>query len=220
MKEENFTKIIEKEIVKEMPETIVILGAPGSGKDTQASFLVEALGYQIISTGELLRILADHDDSVKAMMEKGELIPDDVVEDELISAFILLPERQPVILDGYPRNLSQAQKLDKILEENNRKLDRVVYINIDDNEAIKRIGRRRICSRCGKIQIENELCEKCGAKTELRLDDQPEAVKKRLEIFHEAMQPVIEFYRERGILREVDGNPPPDQVRELIRSVL
>lgn len=214
------TEIIEKKIERKAPETIVILGAPGSGKDTQAGYLVETLGYQIISTGELMRLLAGHDENIKKMMEKGELIPDEVVEDELLSTFVLLPEGQPVILDGYPRNLEQAKKLQKILAENNRILDRVIYINVSDDEVVKRIGKRRVCERCNLVQIGGDTCNKCGAKTQVRSDDKPESVKKRLEVFHTATQPVINFYKEEGIFAEVDGNPSPDSVREAIRRIL
>jgi len=214
------TEIIEKKIERKSPETIIILGAPGSGKDTQAEYLVKALGYQIISTGELMRILAGHNDKVREMMEHGELIPDYVVEDELISSFVLLPEGQPVILDGYPRNLEQAQKLKQILAENNRMLDKVIYISVSDEEVIKRIGKRRVCTRCGNIQVGGETCQECGAKTKTRSDDTPEAIKKRLSVFHKSTKPVVDFYINEGILVEVDGNPTPEVVREEVRKVL
>lgn len=214
------TEIIEKEIERKSPETIVILGAPGSGKDTQAAYLTEALGYQVISTGELMRLLAGHDEEIRKMMENGELIPDAIVEDELLSTFVLLPEGQPVILDGYPRNLEQAKRLHKMLVENSRILDRVIYINVSDAEVVKRIGKRRICERCNLIQIGGETCNKCGAKTQIRRDDKPESVKKRLEVFHNVTEPVISFYKEQGVYAEVDGNPSPDSVREAIRRIL
>jgi adenylate kinase len=202
------------------PETIVILGAPGSGKDTQAGYLVDALGYQIISTGDLMRILAGHNDEVHDMIEKGELIPDSIVEDELLSAFILLPEGQPVILDGYPRNLDQAKKMEKILLENKRKLDKVIVLNVPDTELVERIAKRRVCADCGKIQIGGNKCENCGGELVLREDDTPEAVKKRLEIFHESTEPMIDYFKEEGILVEIDGRPAPDVVKQEIKKAL
>lgn len=220
MKKDKSTEIIEQEIERKSPETIVILGAPGSGKDTQANFLVEALGYQTISTGELVRILAGHDDNVREMMEKGDLVPDSIVEDELISSFILLPEGQPVILDGYPRNVQQAKRLEEILEENNRKLDRVIFINVSDKDLTERVGKRRICKRCSNIQVGGEKCEGCGAELTIRSDDKPEAVKERLKVFHEATEPVINYFKENGVLVEVDGTPAPDKVKEEIRKLL
>jgi adenylate kinase len=203
------------------PETIVILGAPGAGKDTQSQFLSDALGYQIISTGELMRILAGHNEEIREKLERGELIADTVVEDELISAFILLPDGQPVILDGYPRSLAQAEKLDDILNENNRKLDKVIYIELSEEEAIKRIGKRRVCSACGAFTSdEKKSCPECGSKLVLRDDDKPASVKRRFKIFRENNDPIIKFYEEKGILTRVDGTPSPEDVREEIRKVL
>jgi adenylate kinase len=202
------------------PETIIILGAPGSGKDTQADFLVQALGYQIISTGDLMRILAGHNDEVHDMIQKGDLIPDSLVEDELLSAFILLPEGQPVILDGYPRNVKQAEKLEEILVENNRKLDKVIYLKVSDKDLIDRIAKRRVCDTCEHIQIGGDKCELCGGPVHLREDDKPEAVKHRLEVFHKATEPMIEHFREEGKLVEVDGKPAPESVRDEIKKAL
>lgn len=213
-------EIEEKMPQRTAPETIVILGAPGSGKDTQAGFLSEALGYQIISTGDLMRILAGHNDEVRGMMEKGVLIPDSVVEDELLSAFVLLPDGQPVILDGYPRNVAQAQKIDKILAENNRKLDKVLYLSVPDDDLIKRIAKRRICEACGTTQIGGEKCNGCGGPLTLRDDDKPESVKKRLAVFHQATEPMIEFFKKQNILIEIDGKPAPEAVKDEIRAKL
>lgn len=203
------------------PETIIILGAPGSGKDTQSHFLVNALGYQVISTGELMRILAGHNEEIHQMLEKGELIPDSVVEDELISAFILLPEDQPVILDGYPRNLRQAEKLEEILSQNNRRLDKVIFIELSEKEAIKRIGIRRVCEVCGHFTSSKEKsCPECGGSLVTREDDCAEAVRRRFALFHEKTEPMIDYYKKRGILAVVDGAPSPEVVRESIRKVL
>ena len=202
------------------PETIVMLGAPGSGKDTQANYLVEALGYQIISTGDLMRILAGHNDEVHNMIEKGELISDSVVEDELLSAFVLLPEGQPVILDGYPRNIDQAHKLNNILGENGRKLDRVIYLSVPDDALITRIEKRRVCKDCGFSQIGGTKCNSCGGKIDIRKDDKPESVKNRLKIFHDSTEPMIEYFREEGRLVEIDGRPVPEVVRDSIKKAL
>jgi adenylate kinase len=216
----NEIEIDEKLPERTAPETIVILGAPGSGKDTQAGFLAQALGYQIISTGDLMRILAGHNDRVHEMIEKGELIPDSVVEDELISAFVLLPEGQPVILDGYPRNMNQAQKINKILGENHRQLDKVLYLSVPDADLVERIAKRRVCKACGNIQIGGEACQNCGGKVTLRNDDKPESVKKRLAVFHETTEPMIEYFKKQGVLLEIDGRPAPKEVKEKIRKAL
>lgn len=202
-------------------ETIIILGAPGSGKDTQAEFLVDALGFQIISSGELIRLRAQHDDDLHDALEKGELVSDDVVDDEIISVFALLADEQPVILDGYPRTLEQAEKLDKILLDNNRKVSKVLYIKVPDEDLVKRIAKRRVCAKCGKFTSdEHKSCPECGGKLVQRDDDTPKAVKNRLEIFHKTTEPVISFYKERNLLLEVDGKPSIEKVRDSIRDII
>lgn len=214
-------KFVEEIPGRKAPETIVILGSPGSGKDTQAEFLVDALGYQVISTGNLTRILAGHDENIKNIMEKGGLVPDSIIEDELISAFILLPEGQPVILDGYPRNLEQGNKLKSILDQNNRTLDKVIYIKVSEAEAVKRLGKRRLCETCGAITAgESAKCPECGGELVLRDDDKPATIKHRFKVFSETTAPMIEYYQKQGILLEVDGNPAPEVVRESIRKLL
>lgn len=202
-------------------ETMIILGAPGSGKDTQAEFLVDALGFQIISSGELVRLRAQHDDKLHDALEKGDLVSDDVVDDEIISVFALLPDEQPVLLDGYPRTLEQAGRLEKILGENNRKVSKVLYIKVPDEDLVKRIAKRRVCAKCGKFTSDDhKSCPDCGGKLTLRDDDTPKAVKNRLEIFHKTTEPVINFYKERNLLLEVDGKPSIEKVRDSIRELI
>lgn len=220
MRDKKTEKALEN-LERTAPETIVLLGAPGSGKDTQAGYLVEGLGYQMICTGDLMRILAGHNDKVKAMLEKGELIPDSIVEDELISAFILLPDGQPVILNGYPRNLEQAEKLNEILAENKRRLDKVILIDVSEETAVKRISTRKVCSKCGDISANpSDTCEVCGGRLTQRNDDEAEAVKKRFKIFDEATAPMIEYYKKEGLLAVVDGSPSPEEVKKEIQKVL
>lgn len=211
-----------KEIeVKSGAETLIIIGAPGSGKDTQAEFLVEALGYQEISSGQLVRLRAQHDDDLKKVLESGGLVDDNIVDDEIISVFALLPDEQPVILNGYPRTKEQAIRLDRILVENNRKTDRVIYIKVSDTNLIERIGKRRVCANCGHFTDDSKpKCTECGGNLVVRTDDKPESVKNRLELFHKETEPVINFYKEAGVLAEVDGNPSVEQVRENIRKFL
>lgn len=207
--------------MKPMAETIVFLGAPGSGKDTQIGFLVEALGYQEISSGELIRLRAQHDEELHKSIEKGELVPDDIVDDEIISAFALLPDEQPVVLNGYPRTIEQAKKLPRILAENNRKLDKVVYLKVDDNDLVKRIGKRRICAKCGHFTDDShDTCPECGGTLKLRDDDTKRAVKKRLEIFHDEIEPIIAYFKNEFNFCEVDGNPSIDEVKNNIKKIM
>lgn len=206
--------------IKSAADTIILLGAPGSGKDTQAQFLVEALGFQIISSGELIRLRATHDDELHDLLQRGELVPDNIVDDEIISVFALLPDEQPVILDGYPRTIEQAERLSKILAENNRKVDKVLYLMVPDGDLAKRIQKRRVCSRCGKFTSnDNKNCPNCGGVLVIREDDTPKAVKNRLEIFHKTTEPVINYYKERNLLHEVDGRSTVEKVREGVRKL-
>jgi len=206
--------------IKPTADTIILLGAPGSGKDTQAEFLVEALGFQIVSSGELIRLRATHDDELHDLLQRGDLVSDDVVDDEIISVFALLPDEQPVLLDGYPRTLEQAEKLDKILAENNRKVDKVLYLKVPDEDLAIRIQKRRVCSKCGKFTSDDhKTCPDCGGALTLRNDDTPKAVKNRLEIFHKTTEPVIEYYKERNLLHEVDGRSSIEKVREGVREL-
>lgn len=206
--------------IKPTADTIILLGAPGSGKDTQAEFLVEALGFQIVSSGELIRLRATHDDELHDLLQRGDLVSDDVVDDEIISVFALLPDEQPVLLDGYPRTLEQAEKLDKILAENNRKVDKVLYLKVPDEDLMTRIQKRRVCSKCGKFTSDDhKLCPDCGGALTLRNDDTPKAVKNRLEIFHKTTEPVIEYYKERNLLHEVDGRSSVEKVREGVQKL-
>jgi adenylate kinase len=206
--------------IKPTADTIILLGAPGSGKDTQAEFLVEALGFQIVSSGELIRLRATHDDELHDLLQRGDLVSDDVVDDEIISVFALLPDEQPVLLDGYPRTIEQAEKLDKILAENNRKVDKVLYLKVPDEDLVARIQKRRVCSKCGKFTSDDhKSCPDCGGALTLRNDDTPKAVKNRLEIFHKTTEPVIEYYKERNLLHEVDGRSSIEKVREGVREL-
>jgi len=206
--------------IKPTADTIILLGAPGSGKDTQAEFLVEVLGFQIVSSGELIRLRATHDDELHDLLQRGDLVSDDVVDDEIISVFALLPDEQPVLLDGYPRTLEQAEKLDKILAENNRKVDKVLYLKVPDEDLAIRIQKRRVCSKCGKFTSDDhKSCPDCGGALTLRNDDTPKAVKNRLEIFHKTTEPVIEYYKVRNLLHEVDGRSSIEKVREGVREL-
>lgn len=202
-------------------ETIVFLGPPGSGKDTQIRFLVDKLGYKEISSGDLVRLRAQHDKELRQILAEGKLAPNEIVDDEMISVFALLPEDQPVIINGYPRTLDQARKLIKILDDNGRKIDRVIYIKVDDKEIEKRISKRRVCTVCGHFTDDShKKCPECGGDLKIREDDKPEAVKKRIEIFHRETEPVIDFFKKEFKFFEVDGNPSIEEVKENIRRIL
>ena len=183
---------------------IVLLGPPGSGKGTQATMLVERLKLPHISTGALLRNAAKRGTSLglqaKAITDKGELVPDDIMSDMIEERLSRDDVANGFILDGYPRNVSQAESLDAMLERLNTPADEAIHIDIDPEQIIKRIARR--------------------AKEEGRSDDTEETVRNRMRVYDEQTAPVADYYAERGILTRVLGNGDKEEILQRILSVL
>ena len=193
---------------------ILLLGAPGAGKGTQSKNIVEGYGVAHVTTGDALRANKDMETehgTPREYMEAGELVPDPVVN-EIVEA--ALAEAGGFVLDGYPRNLSQAEYLEDITE-----LDLVVLLDVDREELVRRLTGRRVCSECGRNfhvefdQPEEEgVCDECGGELIQRDDDNEETVKERLEVFEENTQPVIDHYEAAGQLVRIDGEQPPGKV--------
>ena len=183
---------------------IVLLGAPGSGKGTQAALLVEQLGVPHISTGVLLRDAMKKGTELglkaKSIINRGELVPDDIMAGIIEERLSREDVAGGYILDGYPRNLSQARSLDKILERMAKPLDDVIHIDVDDEQTIKRLARR--------------------AKEEGRVDDAEKTVQKRLRVYAEETAPVADYYAERGLLTRVLGDGSKQEVLQRILSLL
>jgi len=183
---------------------IVLLGPPGSGKGTQATMLVEQLGLPHISTGALLRNAAKRGTELglqaKAITDKGELVPDDIMSDMIEERLGRDDVAVGFILDGYPRNVSQAKSLDIMLERLNMPADEAIHIDIDPETVIKRIAKR--------------------AKEEGRSDDAVETVKNRMRVYAEQTAPVADYYEKRGLLTRVLGNGPKEEILQRILSVL
>ena len=183
---------------------IVLLGPPGSGKGTQATMLVERLKLPHISTGALLRNAAKRGTALglqaKAITDKGELVPDDIMSDMIEERLSRDDVANGFILDGYPRNVSQAESLDAMLERLNTPADEAIHIDIDPEQIIKRIARR--------------------AKVEGRSDDTEETVRNRMRVYDEQTAPVADYYAERGILTRVLGNGDKEEILQRILSVL
>jgi adenylate kinase len=214
---------------------IVLLGAPGSGKGTQSQRLVERLGIPQISTGDLLRaaVAKGTELGVKAKeaMDAGRLVDDDIVLG-MIRERLGEPDAQPgFILDGFPRNIAQAEALDSLLEELGKPLDTVVQMDVDYGELTRRIAGRRTCSNCGRVfnlltcppgQAEKETCPKTGGPHQLfqRPDDNEATVAERLKVYDEKTKPLIEFYRDHGILRSIDAEGDLDEVTERLEKAL
>jgi adenylate kinase len=208
---------------------IVFLGPPGSGKGTYASILTKKLGIPHISTGDLVR------DEIKAgtklgkeaaeYVNRGELIPDEKIL-EILKNRILKPDCvKGFILDGYPRTVNQAEDLNKIA-----KVDIVVNLNVPDEVIIERLAYRLICRNCGAIYNEKTLkpkkpgvCDICGGPLYKREDDKPEVIKERLNVYREKTQPLIDFYKKKGLLVEVKTekfNAPPEEVANEILNLI
>jgi adenylate kinase len=214
---------------------IVLLGAPGSGKGTQSQRLVERHGIPQISTGDLLRAAVAKGTELglkaKEAMDAGRLVDDEIVLG-MIRERLGEPDTQPgFILDGFPRNIAQARALDDLLSELGQPLDSVVQMDVDYGELTRRISGRRTCSDCGRVfnvltcppgQAESDLCPKTDAPHRLfqRPDDNEATVAERLKVYDEKTKPLIEFYRDRGILRSIDAQGELDEVTARLEAAL
>lgn len=198
---------------------MILLGAPGAGKGTQAELLVEALGIPSISTGNMLREAMANGTEIgkqaKHYMENGLLVPDEVILGIVAERVAQEDCAKGFILDGVPRTLAQAEAL----EAKGIRIDHVVSIEIDDSVIEGRMTGRRVCSKCGAsyhivanpTKVEG-ICDSCGAEVTIRKDDTPETVQKRLKVYHEETEVLKDFYAKRGNLRTVEGNQPIQKI--------
>ena len=195
---------------------IVLLGAPGSGKGTQAKKLMADFGYPQISTGDLLRDAVarstEHGIQAKAAMDAGKLVSDDIVLGILRERVAQADAAKGFILDGYPRNIAQAESLENVLAELGQTLDAAVLMDVDLSILMKRLTGRRSCKGCGRVYNihflpppANGCCESCGGELVQRSDDRAETIGRRLETYHAETAPLIEHYRGVGKLRVVDA---------------
>ena len=201
---------------------ILIFGKQASGKGTQAKMIAEKYKLAHISTGDIFREIRIQDSAlgkkVRALIDSGQFVPDDVTTEIVMQK---LKDKKGFILDGYPRNLAQVHAFEKV------PVDLALLIEISDQESIKRLSARRICSKCGEIyNLESrkpkkeDRCDKCGATILQRDDDKPAAIKKRLETYKKVTSPVVDFYKKKGILREFDGAKPIERIFAEICKIL
>lgn len=213
---------------------IILLGPPGAGKGTQARILMDERGLIQLSTGDMLRAAVKAGTEIgrkaKEIMEKGQLVPDDVVVGA-VSQRLDQPDvrnANGVIFDGFPRTVAQAEALDRLLDEKDMKLDAVILMEVDDEELVRRISGRFTCAGCGegyhddyKRPTTAGVCDKC-ASTEFvrRPDDKPETVRARLEAYRAETEPLVGYYRDKGKLEVVDGMADIEEVAQSIREAL
>jgi adenylate kinase len=191
---------------------IVFLGAPGAGKGTQAAFVAKELGLKHISSGDMFRRAVERADeigcTVRAYMEKGALVPDEITSRMVLGE--LLTSGRGIILDGFPRNVKQAQALDEALKPEGRTVKRVIYIKVTEAELLRRLSNRWLCKQCQAPFTRSDketqvLCNKCSGELYQRTDDQPETVIKRLGVYFSETAPLIDYYTKQGKLSEIDG---------------
>ncbi|HUJ79029.1 MAG TPA: adenylate kinase [Nitrospiria bacterium] len=204
---------------------VVLLGAPGVGKGTQAQRLAQRYQTVRISTGDLLREAVRQQTALgveaKRYMDQGTLVPDAVMIGLVREQLDSHNGRSGYVLDGFPRTIAQADALGRLLEERGEPLEAVVNLEVDEQELVRRLSGRRTCPACQRVyhvesapSAKGELCEACGTQLIQRDDDRPETVKKRLDVYREQTQPLLDYYRGRGLLREIDGLGPVDHVTE------
>ena len=209
----------------------IFLGAPGAGKGTQAAVVAQELNLAHIASGDLFRQALEQGTELgrqaKSYMEKGVLVPDEITT-QMVLARLSAPDCETgVILDGFPRNLAQAEALDKALARQNKAIDKVVYIKVSEGELLKRLGGRWICRHCQTVyNIIDSVpevwgkCEKCDGELYQRPDDTPQTVKKRIEVYFAETAPLIDYYARRGKLLEIDGKGSVDEVTRRIVAIL
>ncbi|MBM3472136.1 MAG: adenylate kinase [Armatimonadetes bacterium] len=196
------------------PSDIILLGAPGAGKGTQAKLLAGDLQILHISTGDILRAAVAAGTSLgkaaQAYMDRGDLVPDDLMVDLVAERLQHEDCAKGVLLDGFPRTVAQAQALTRVMAEAGRGEPAALAIEVPEDELVRRLSARRTCRGCGEtFPVEalpaNGACPKCGGETYQRVDDAPEAVGQRLRVYAAQTAPVLEYYRERGSLLSVEG---------------
>ena len=207
---------------------LVMLGAPGAGKGTQAAKISEKFGIPHVSTGDILRSEirneTEYGKKAKEYVESGKLVPDELVFD-IIENFIKSDTaKKGFLLDGFPRNIAQAERFTGMLERAGIELDKVINIVVDNEEIIRRLGLRRICRDCQQVSIFDEKsgdeCGKCGGTLIIRKDDREEVIRHRLEVYDRETHPLVEYYREKKKIIDIDGSGTLDEVTERIMESL
>lgn len=210
---------------------LILLGPPGSGKGTQGERLQEDFKLPYYATGDILRSAVrqgtELGQTAQGYMDRGDLVPDEVIIGVICERLEDPDAADGFILDGFPRTTGQAEALSAEMDKLNRTLSAALVIVVDDEEVIRRLGGRRTCAKNGHIfhvdfdPPKNEgVCDVCGARLIVREDDKPETIRHRLEQYHEKTEPLVAYYEERGLLKRVNGDQPPEEVGNRIRAML
>ena len=210
---------------------IIMLGAPGAGKGTQAKRIAEKYTIPHISTGDIFRANIKNGTELgrkaKEFMDQGLLVPDELTCDLVMDRIQQKKKKNGFVLDGFPRTIPQAEALDAALSKIGQKMDYAIDVDVPDENIVNRMGGRRACLSCGATyHVEfnptkaEGICDACGAQTVLRDDDKPETVQKRLTVYHDQTQPLIDYYKNQNILKSVDGTQPMEAVFDAIIGIL
>lgn len=213
-------------------KNIILIAPQAAGKGTQSALIEETYNIPHISVGDLLRAARnDNTETAKKIIEhqdKGTLVPQEIVSEVLENRLNKDDCQNGYILDGYPRNMSQAIAYDEYLKRNNKKINYVIYLNVPKEEVLKRITGRRICSECGanyninykeQTPKKDMVCDKCNGNLIQRSDDTEEAINKRLEIYYNETEALLKLYKDRNILYDIDGTKSPNEVFQDIKKV-
>ena len=210
---------------------IIMLGAPGAGKGTQAKQIADKYKIPHISTGDIFRANIKNNTELgqkaKQYMDQGLLVPDELTCDLVMDRIKQDDCKNGFILDGFPRTIPQAEALDAALDKINEKMDYAINVDVPDENIVNRMGGRRCCLNCGATyhvvtiptKVEG-ICDRCGSPVVLRDDDKPETVQKRLSVYHEQTQPLIDYYKAQNILKTVDGTKSMEAVFDDITAIL
>lgn len=206
---------------------LIITGSQGSGKGTQAEKIAKKFGLLHVQSGDILRDLAKNDKRIRDMLAKGRLVPNQETIN-YIESYIEGKQNNfdQIIFDGYPRTVDQYNLLSKWLSEKGENIDKVIYLEISDEEAVRRLSARRLCKNCEEIYNlitklpKGKVCDKCGGKLVTRNDDKPKAIKKRLSIFHQQTEPMLKIMKSEDLLLKIDGERPIDVIFEDILKKL
>jgi adenylate kinase len=214
-----------------MSLNLLLYGPPGSGKGTQADFLRTKYGIPWISTGDILRAEmaagSELGRKVKEIYDRGDLVPDDIMV-EIVKGRLRQPDcEKGFILDGFPRTIPQAKALDEVMRELGRGYDRIIYLKVDTEELVERLSDRWLCPTCGRTYsrranppAEGNRCPIDGTPLIQREDDKPEAARRRIEVYLRETLPVLDYYRPTGLVVEVDGMGPIEEIHQRIQAVL